>query len=79
MVGLLVDVSPYRFAREFVCVALRQNSCLWLPRYYIIGLRLIQTRKSPVEICIKRIPVTTPSQPLCAGPSGPGIPAEGLW
>jgi len=29
--------------------------------------------------CIKWIPVTTPSQHLCACPSGPGIPAEGLW
>jgi len=32
-----------------------------------------------VKISIKWIPITTPSQPLCAGPSGPGIPAEGLW
>jgi len=33
-----------------------------------------RTPPRPVEICIKRIPVTTPSQP-----SGPGIRAEGLW
>ena len=32
-----------------------------------------------VDIFTKRIPVTTPSlQPLWAGPSEPGIPAEGL-
>jgi len=44
------------------------------------------TRKPPclsavaaAMIYIKRIPVTTPSQPLRAGPSGPGIPGEGLW
>jgi len=28
---------------------------------------------------IKWIPDTTLSQPLCAGPSWPGIPAEDLW
>jgi len=26
---------------------------------------LFETRKPPVEICINRIPVTTPSQPMC--------------
>ena len=48
--------------------------------------RLVFTRKPPClsavaaeMICIKRIPITTPSQPLCAVPSGLGIPAEGLW
>ena len=40
---------------------------------------IIITRKPPVQMGIKRIPVTTPSQPPCAGRSAPGIPAEGLW
>jgi len=45
---------------------------------------LSYTRKPPclsavaaVMICIKWIPITMPSQPLCAGPSVSGIPAEG--
>ena len=69
---LLFSVNAYRPASPTTTTAVH---CSGTDDVYYESVGVVmRTRKLPVEVA--RIPVTTTSQPLCAGPSGPGIPAE---